>query len=848
MDVAFIQALLKEQNARNRPNGNFSPHAYTNIVKALSDKFNITFEKEKLKNQIKTLKKYFNQFHDVFLGVLLSGYAWNPSTRLIVAKDDVWEALKKDKPNVYKLKTKQVNCYDEMYALWAKDRAIDNINTVDDIHVTSLTPQSVGKLPTKSKSKKKVDEEDPYQDKISNSFDNILHALDMNSKVSYLQGASERPPMLEKGSYIPWASRFMRFLENKQEDRERMRQSIEVGPYVRQLIPDPDKPDQSHATIIKTVSKMSEINKKQYYADIRIHSRLVDEFDKFVSTEEESLSSVYERLITLVNVMDRNQIPDYDQLFDTLSQFEPHVIAKRAKQSARNHDLLALVAHSNVHNSQSHATPSYSHSPQLYYVTHPTSVIDHDEDYQGEIQGDAQEDKLITVMMLLARAITQHYSTPTNNRNRMVHQMEANDQTIQQASRTESNLGKPNVQCYNCNARVIMMIRIQPTDDTSATSSRSDANILSEVNASTKHNKSRMPSKSVHEYKNHAKLKTVINTYDDDQIDSSVIFDDPYMEDNELETFKERVKTLEKQPVKALNYKDAYEELEREICADKDKIDNRIKEKAKLHDKCVQQEYATLKYRNETELSKRLLKNEKIVILKRLLILQNNSGLMIKFLFKIGQSIQTICIPAKKPNKVYDPFLKDGLGYQNPERLKKSIKAQTKMYNGDNLHSTKLKIDSPDYEETLENEEESRLKMKDKMIQLDYEKLNALYKTFVPKTEFPIEQTYLSSASTSNVSSESSEEMSDLLVKKMPNESKLLNLFEKLEKTIGQLQIGIDETLLKDRSRAIILDDQDELRQFYKTGVIPMSITLRRCLNEIKQEIKEEVKDMFDIF
>ncbi|GJX26707.1 hypothetical protein Tco_0233003 [Tanacetum coccineum] len=150
----------------------------------------------------------------------------------------------------------------------------------------------------------------------------------------------------------------------------------------------------------------------------------------------------------------------------------------------------------------------------------------------------------------------------------------------------------------------------------------------------------------------------------------------------------------------------------------------------------------------------------------------------------------------KKPNKVYDPFLKARLGYQNSERLKKAIKAQPKMYNGDSLNSTKLKIDSPNSEETLENAEESQLKMKDKMIQRDYEKLNALNETFVPQTEYPIKQTYLSSASTSNVSSKSSEEMSDLPVKKMHNESKLLNL----------------------------------------------------CSNEIKQEIKEEVKEIFDIF
>nr|GEU32579.1 hypothetical protein [Tanacetum cinerariifolium] len=117
--------------------------------------------------------------------------------------------------------------------------------------------------------------------------------------------------------------------------------------------------------------------------------------------------------------------------------------------------------------------------------------------------------------------------------------------------------------------------------------------------------------------------------------------------------------------------------------------------------------------------------------------------------------------PYEKPNKVYDPYLKAGLGYQNPKRLKKAIAAQPKMYDGERLQSTKLIIDSPDSKETLKDTEESRLKMKDKMIQLDYEKLNALCETFVPQKEIPIGQTYFLTP-TSNVSSELSIEMLNL--------------------------------------------------------------------------------------
>ncbi|GKF50615.1 UBN2 domain-containing protein, partial [Tanacetum coccineum] len=71
--------------------------------------------------------------------------------------------------------------------------------------------------------------------------------------------------------------------------------------------------------------------------------------------------------------------------------------------------------------SYSHANSSYSLQP--YYVTHPPSVVDYDDEYQGELQGDSQEDKLTTAMMLL------------------------------RVPRTESTPGKENVQCYDCNEK-----------------------------------------------------------------------------------------------------------------------------------------------------------------------------------------------------------------------------------------------------------------------------------------------------------------------------------------------------------------------------------------------------------
>nr|GEU76717.1 hypothetical protein [Tanacetum cinerariifolium] len=454
-------------------------------------------------------------------------------------------------------------------------------------------------------------------------------------------------------SEVGWLRRFQ---ENKGEDRDKMWYSITKGPYVRPTIDDLDDPRNE---ILKPISKMIEANRKHYTNDVRvmnyllqaipndiynsvdackdgqkmweriqrlmygseknksvIHSRLMNEFDKFEAKEGESLDSVYERLSTLVNVMYRNDVRPI-----------------KVKKAPKNHDPLTLIAHW----SQSHASPSYSHSPQPYYVTHPSSVIDSEEDYQRELQGDAHEDKLTIAMMLLARAITHKFYTLTNNRlctssntrnqvvindgrvdiqtkndgfggngnrnagrqnrnqaanagNGQVQQIDESNEIVQRVPRSKSNPERANVQCYNCNARdhyahdcpkpkvgdakyfreqmllvmkdedggilndeendsmldnayeyeileeltatIIMMARIQLADDNAETKPKYDAEVVSEVYALHINFISSMISKGVHEHTNHEKLKTVINTSDDDQIDCNIIFDDPYVQNN----------------------------------------------------------------------------------------------------------------------------------------------------------------------------------------------------------------------------------------------------------------------------------------------------------------------------
>ncbi|GKE25742.1 hypothetical protein Tco_1441126 [Tanacetum coccineum] len=81
-------------------------------------------------------------------------------------------------------------------------------------------------------------------------------------------------------------------------------------------------------------------------------------------------------------------------------------------------------------------------------------------------------------------------------------------------------------------AAVIKIARIQPTDEKGDAEPKYEADAISEVNALQIILISGMLSKGVHEHMNHEKLKTIINTCDDDQIDSNIIFDDPYVENN----------------------------------------------------------------------------------------------------------------------------------------------------------------------------------------------------------------------------------------------------------------------------------------------------------------------------
>ncbi|GJZ92315.1 hypothetical protein Tco_0664380, partial [Tanacetum coccineum] len=150
-----------------------------------------------------------------------------------------------------------------------------------------------------------------------------------------------------------------------------------------------------------------------------------------------------------------------------------------------------------------------------------------------------------------------------------------------------------------------------------------------------------------------------------------------------------------------------------------------------------------------------------------------------------------------------------GLGYTDPCPLGQAITCHPKLYDAKVLGLHYVQPDVHDTEEILNDAEESQIKMKEKQFQFNYENINCLYDTFVPQTELSPKQEYFLDPSTSNVSSESSKEMSDLPTPKMPKESKLLKMFDKIDEAILALQNYIDITLLEDSNRRWISDSQN---------------------------------------
>ncbi|GKD36940.1 gag-pol polyprotein [Tanacetum coccineum] len=380
----------------------------------------------------------------------------------------------------------------------------------------------------------------------------------------------------------------------------------------------------------------------------------------------------------------------------------------------------------------------------------------YDDEYQGETFQNDPEDSLTSAMILLARAIIQRFSNPTNNRLRS--SSNTRNQAVMQADRVNiqrKNVGNDgrsarrlyNVQedttegsnCYNCNekghyARKCPKPKVQ------------DSKYFMEQMLLAKKDKARV---------------ILSNEQNDflltDVVQINIIFDDPNVEVNNGNSDHDN------------HVHDSYklEQLARNASKE-------VKKQQMLANKMNADED---KYLDDIlNLEAKVKTNENVVI-------------------KMSQSVQALFMLGPKPLSFYDPKLKHGLGYENPYTLKKAIAHNPKLYDASCFNSSKVHMNVCDTEEILVDATKSQIKMENKLKDpiaiekkqnfhpIDYEKLNALYETFVPQVELSAEQKYFSSVSmTFGTSSDASTSSPPPATMPKSKEVKtMMNVFELME-------------------------------------------------------------------
>ncbi|GKB15129.1 integrase, catalytic region, zinc finger, CCHC-type containing protein [Tanacetum coccineum] len=318
---------------------------------------------------------------------------------------------------------------------------------------------------------------------------------------------------LKNWCYIPWASRFRRYLNRKRDNRKWLLKALDEGPYEFKIF----TPEGSSIPRLQTAEDLQGDDLLLHDAEMEVmnmillsipneiynsvdactsakdmwkrverlmrgtiqnkvdrETRFTNEFDQFVAEPGEALVSVYNRFAQLMNDLERNNMnfPTVTINIKFLNSLQPEHHLAYSKPR--------VLLQTNI----------------IVFVTLILSVVDYDDEYQQDDVHNNFEDPLVSAMLLHAKAITQNFSNPTNNhlrassntrskqsisrrpgcvltiskadsgntgRNKrrayvqeeVVEGMNAPNETgnVQRTLRTPSSGNTSTVQCYNCSGK-----------------------------------------------------------------------------------------------------------------------------------------------------------------------------------------------------------------------------------------------------------------------------------------------------------------------------------------------------------------------------------------------------------
>nr|GEU51233.1 reverse transcriptase domain-containing protein [Tanacetum cinerariifolium] len=233
----------------------------------------------------------------------------------------------------------------------------------------------------------------------------------------YADGFENRPPMLNKENYVPWSSRLLRRMIPEPGDTNRevpVNETfhIEADDQAIQTIL-LGLPKDIYATVDSCETAQEiwlRVQQMMKGSDIGIQekkAKLFNEWERFTSTEGESIESYYHRFLKLMNDLKRNKhfpekITNYTQLYDFLKYNQKEVDELKVERLAKTQDPLALMANSNnpyafpaPHQDQPSFNQNYTQQPMPNPedITYPTTAMN-------------------MTLALMAKSFKLKYSTP----------------------------------------------------------------------------------------------------------------------------------------------------------------------------------------------------------------------------------------------------------------------------------------------------------------------------------------------------------------------------------------------------------------------------------------------------
>ncbi|GJY37996.1 hypothetical protein Tco_0424360 [Tanacetum coccineum] len=219
---------------------------------------------------------------------------------------------------------------------------------------------------------------------------------------------------------------------------------------------------------------------------------------------------------------------------------------------------------------------------------------------------------------------------------------------------------------------------------------------------------------------------------------------------------------------------------------------------------------------------------------------------------KMGRSTDTLRLLTNEQKAFRDNLRKSGVGYNGSCVLSQAYAKIPKLYRAYELCDKNEQLHVFDSEETLEDAEKSQLKMnefqKDEKIQelkiqpIDYEKLNKLYKEFVPQkqlSEPSVKQTCSSPYSIPFVKI--------LETKTMPSELPLINELFNIKVGFEKLSLLIHQN---SKRESIFYTSKAEIKRndFCQEKVKPLLNELQVYFDDFQNLFQRDIKEMKDAF